>query len=140
MANKMRLYEHSSRCPVALGLFLDVNPAYWCFIPLLWHDAQVENIAYFQERSPSTSSRIVDIEATNIIAIGTFGNSRVTRCLNNIPLTPAGYAFSYEQRNKQRLFFEQFLLSPVDQLPYSQMDLYKMTIIAVRKLNTDLDR
>ncbi len=132
MANKMRLYEHSSRCPVALDLFLDVNPDYWCFIPLLWHDAQVENIAFFEESS-STSSRIVDIEATNIIAMAAIHNRRVTRCLDTIPLTPARYAFSYEQRKKQRLFFEQFLSSPVDQLPYSPVDLYKMTIIAVRK-------
>ncbi|CAF4750928.1 unnamed protein product, partial [Rotaria magnacalcarata] len=32
---EMRLYEHSAHCPVALQLFLDRNPNYWCFIPML---------------------------------------------------------------------------------------------------------
>ncbi|CAF4800816.1 unnamed protein product, partial [Rotaria socialis] len=29
---KMRLYQHSAHCPVAIQLFLEHNPAYWCFI------------------------------------------------------------------------------------------------------------
>ena len=71
----MRPYQHASRCPIALRLFLDANPDYWCFIPLLWHNAQVENIAYLQERSSSsTSSKIVDLDVTNVIAIATIGN------------------------------------------------------------------
>ena len=132
IANKMRLYRHAARCPAALRLFLDCNPDYWCFIPLLWHDAQAENIAYLQERS-SSSSKIVDLDLANIIAIATIGNHRVTDCLDRVPLAPARYTFSYEQRQQQRLFFERFLPLPVDQLPYSPVDLYKVAIIAVRK-------
>ena len=83
------------------------NPDYWCFIPLLWHDAQAENIAYLQERSScSTSSKIVDLDVTNVIAIATLGNHQVTDSLNHVPLTPIRYAFSYQQRQQQkRLFF-----------------------------------
>lgn len=29
------LYEHSARCPTALQLFLDYNPKYWCFVPMI---------------------------------------------------------------------------------------------------------
>ncbi|CAF4630968.1 unnamed protein product, partial [Rotaria socialis] len=39
--------------------------------------------------------------------------------------------FSSAQIQKQRLFFDRHLLSPVDQLPYVETDLYKMKIIAV---------
>ena len=35
----MRLYLHSTQCPVALRSFLDCNPNYWCFIPMSRHDA-----------------------------------------------------------------------------------------------------
>jgi len=136
MANKMRLYQHSARCSVALRSFLDCNPDYWCFVPLLWHDAQAENIAAFRERrisSSSSSSFNTDPEMDNVVAMGAIGNHRVAHCLEHVPLTPAAYAFSYEQRQKQRSFFEEFLSSPVDQLPYFAIDLYRMSIIAVRK-------
>ena len=112
-------------------MFLDANPDYWCFIPLLWHDAQVENIAYLKERS--SSSKILDLDLTNVIAIATIGNHQVTDSLDHVPLTPIRYAFSYQQRQQQRLFFEQILSLPVDQLPYSPVDLYKVAPIAVRK-------
>jgi hypothetical protein len=130
MANKMRLYQHSARCSVALRAFLDCNPDYWCFVPLLWYDAQAENIATFRERS---SSQPQDPEMDNVIGMGAIGNHRVALCLDHVPLSPAAYAFSYEQRRKQHSFFEAFLLSNVDQMPYSAIDLYKMAIIAVRK-------
>ena len=130
IANKMRLYRHAARCPAALRLFLDCNPDYWCFIPLLWHDAQAKNIAYLQERS---TSKIVDLDATNVIAIAAISNYQVTDCLNHVPFTPARCAFSYQQRQQQRVFFEQFLSLPVDQLPYSPVDLYKVASTAIRK-------
>jgi hypothetical protein len=129
----MRLYQHSARCPVALRSFLDCNPKYWCFVPLLWHDAEAENMAYFQERS-SSSSKIVDLQTLNIIAMATLSNHRVNECLNQVPLSPAAYAFSYQQRQQQRVFFEDFLSSAIDQLPYSLVDLYQVAIIAVCKL------
>ena len=130
MTNKMRLYQHSTRCSVALRSFLDCNPDYWCFVPMLWYDAQAENIAAFRERC---SSQPQDPEMDNVIAMGAIGNHRVAHCLDRVPLAPAAYAFSYEQRRKQHSFFEQFLLSPIDQMPYSAIDLHKMAIIAVRK-------
>jgi hypothetical protein len=132
MANKMRLYQHSARCSVALRSFLDCNPNYWRFVPMLWYDAQAEKIAAFRERSSSSSSN-TDPEMDNVIAMGAISNRRVAHSLDHVPLSPAAYAFSYEQRRKQYLFFGQFLLSPVDHMPYSTIDLYKMAIIAVRK-------
>ncbi|CAF5072714.1 unnamed protein product, partial [Rotaria magnacalcarata] len=42
----MRLYEHSAHCPVALQLFLDRNPNYWCFIPMLEDETHKEDDLY----------------------------------------------------------------------------------------------
>ncbi|CAF1406327.1 unnamed protein product [Rotaria sordida] len=141
-ANKMRLYQHSARCPIALRLFLECNPNYWCFIPLLVDEAAVENKAYVQERTPcSTSSNEAAAAATittnaelNVVLdmVGRMHrNRKVASCLQQVPLAPVKYVFSYDQREEQRLFFEQFLASDVDQCPYSIVDLYQVAIIAV---------
>jgi hypothetical protein len=50
-----------------------------------------------------------------------------------VSIPPAVYAFSYRQRQKQRVFFEQFLTLPSQQRPYSTVDLYQYAIIDVRK-------
>ena len=100
---QMRLYQHSARCPVGLRTFLDCNPSYWCFIPLRWHDAEHGNLLYMREASN------VDPEMTNIIRIGALDNRRVSHYMDYVPLPPAVYAFSYQQRQKQRVFFEHFL-------------------------------
>ncbi|CAF4318006.1 unnamed protein product, partial [Rotaria sordida] len=146
----MRLYQHSARCPIALRLFLDCNPNYWCFIPLLVDEAAAENKAYVQERTPcSTSSNEEEGAAAAAAATTTttttnaevnavldmihrmHSNYKVASCLQQVPLAPAKYVFSYNQREEQRLFFEQFLASDVDQRPYSIVDLYQVAIIAV---------
>jgi hypothetical protein len=132
IANKMRLYQHTARCPAALRWFLASNPDYWCFIPLLWQEAQADNIAYFLERSVARRN-IADVDFMSIIAITSTSSQRVAFWLDRVPLPPAAYAFSYEQRRQQRAFFERFLASPVDQTPYSPVDSYKAAIIAVRK-------
>ncbi|CAF4326958.1 unnamed protein product, partial [Rotaria sordida] len=51
MANQMRFYQHSARCPEALRSFLDCNPMYWCFIPLPWDEAVTENVVNRQGNS-----------------------------------------------------------------------------------------
>lgn len=137
----MRLYIHSARCPVALRTFLDCNPNYWCFIPMSWHDAADDDLNHFRSRRALTSSSsnktgattVSDVEASNFIAMGAIDNERVASYLEHVPLSPAAYKFSYQQRKKQRLFFEQFLATPLQQQPYSVVDLYQMKIIAVRK-------
>ena len=65
--------------------------------------------------------------------MGTTESQRVAHYLQHVPLPPAAYMFSYGQQQKQRLFFEQFLSTPLQQQLYSVMDLYQMKIIAVRK-------
>ena len=38
--DRMRLYQHSVRCPVAMQLFLDANPQYWRFVPMSSDESQ----------------------------------------------------------------------------------------------------
>jgi hypothetical protein len=99
----MRLYQHSARCPSALRSFLDCNPIYWCFIPLLWEEAQSENFACFRQTST------LDHEVAYIMESSASGNEIVDRRLSRVPVPPAAYAFSYRQQQQQRLFFEHFL-------------------------------
>ncbi|CAF2871444.1 unnamed protein product [Rotaria sp. Silwood2] len=121
----MRLYQHSARCPIALRSFLDCNPSYWCFIPLLWEEALAENTVHFRGNST------VDPDVAYAMATAAINNHRVTRCLDSVPLPPAAYAFSYRQLQKQRVFFEQLVCSSIHARPYAVLDLYKMAIIAV---------
>jgi hypothetical protein len=129
----MRLYQHSSRCPVALRSFLDCNPTYWCFVPLLCNEAMDENITHPQE-SPD-----IDPELHNVIMMDAHVDARVTLKVEHVPIPPATYAFSYRQRELQRFFFETLTSPSMRPLPYSTLDLYKVTIIAVRK-STDLNQ
>lgn len=132
----MRLYQHSARCPVALRSFLDCNPQYWCFIPVSWQDASNENSTILRQTpptSPSSTTTTTDPELINIIAMGAIDDPRVFNFLEHVPRAPAAFAFSYRQRQQQRAFFERFISSSTQQLPYSPLDLYQVAIIAVRK-------
>lgn len=129
----MRLYQHSARCPVALRSFLDCNPIYWCFIPQQLHDAISENIRYLRGAGREKTSNTTDPELVNMVLMGAIDNERAARYQEHVPIPPAAYAFSYRQRQNQRLFFEKFVSSSIHQLPYSSLDLYQVTIIAVSK-------
>jgi len=135
----MRLYQHSARCPIALRSFLDCNPNYWCFIPILWVDAVTENIIHLRriprqrEQTSAAATSNTDPELFNIIVMGAMSNDRVARYLEHLPLPPVEYSFSYRQRQQQRAFFQQFLSSSTQQSPYSPIDLYQVAIIAVCK-------
>jgi len=123
----MRVYQHSARCPVALRTFLHCNPGYWCFIPLNLYEAQDENLIYMRETSNE------DPEMKNILKITATNNRQLSHYINCVPLPPAAYTFSYRQRQKQRFFFEQFMSLPVQEQPYSPIDLYQSAIVAVCK-------
>lgn len=124
---KMRLYQHSARCPVALRSFLDCNPNYWCFIPLRWDLALGENADFRQGTTDIVPSSI------QLFATTALSNPRLARCLDRVPLPPAAYTFSYQQIQQQRLFFENFLSSSIHVVPYQPLDVYKVAIIAVRE-------
>ncbi|CAF3756457.1 unnamed protein product [Rotaria magnacalcarata] len=107
IANRMRLYQHSARCSVVLRSFLDCNPIYWCFIPVLWNEALAENSIHTRGTSDT------DLLLLQVLTSTAVGNRRLANYLNCVPLPPAAYVFSNQQ------------------LPYFTLDLYKVAIIAV---------
>ena len=123
----MRLYQHSARCLIALRSFLDCNPDYACFIPQRWDAVLPVNIRRFG------CTENADPAIVPLLTTAGIDDQRVARCLDLVPAPPTTYAFSYRQIQKQRTFFEQFLPSSIQQLPYYELDLYRMAIIAVRK-------
>jgi hypothetical protein len=123
----MRLYQHSARCPVALCSFLQCNPSYWCFIPMLWEDAPYHDLDSPRNMT-STDREVLDAMESSIN-----NDQTVSYLYNRVPLPPAAYVFSYRQRRRQRLFFEDYLACENHRLPYIAIDLYKVDIVAVCK-------
>lgn len=127
MANTMRLYQHSARCPVALRSFLDCNPSYWCFIPVPYDDIPFQG----PDLQPNTADE--DHEVAQATGRSVNNDRAVSYLLNRIPLPAAAYVFSYRQRQNQRSFFERFLSYEDQSLPYIPVDLYQLHVITVRK-------
>ena len=38
--DRMKLYQHSAQCPVAMQIFLDANQQYWPFVPMTIEESQ----------------------------------------------------------------------------------------------------
>ena len=108
--NKMRLYQHAARCSVALRRFLDVNPHYWPFIPLLWRDVQAENIFSTREDlSASSCSKKINTETNSMMTTAYTDHRRLVECLKRIPEPPVPYAFPDEQKQSSVCFSNNFL-------------------------------
>ena len=123
----MRLYQHSARCPVALRLFLECNPIYWSFIPLHRSEALVESTVSCHGNSATDIALdyLTSTSAVDIIQVGDY--------LDRVPLPPANHVFSFRQLHKHAIFFQQFLSCPhINELMYTPLNLYKVSIIAVR--------
>lgn len=124
---KMRLYQHTAHCSVALQIFLDRNPNYWCFIPRSLDEVEKEN-ALFKENVESTDS-----EGIYVTPRCTHDQRKIANFLARVPLSRAQCRFSHVQYHEQRLFFDDSELSPIDGFPYIETDLYQMKIIAICK-------
>ena len=124
---EMRLYQHLAHCPVALQLFLDRNPNYWCFIPMLENETRKEDDLYMRNIRATCSEIIM------MLPTATEHQRKVADLLYHVPSSSAQNQFSRVQLHEQRLFFDRFLKSPVDELPYIETDLYQMKMIAVCK-------
>ncbi|CAF1611529.1 unnamed protein product [Rotaria magnacalcarata] len=121
----MRLYKHSARCPVALRAFLDCNPVYWDFIPLPRQEPIAKDAAYLKKMNAESFESIVKVPTS------TRHERKAAEYLQHVPLPLTGFMFTYAQAEKQWQFFDDFLLSDIEQHPYSPLDLYQVKIIAV---------
>lgn len=127
----MRLYQHIAHCPVAIQLFLEHNPNYWCFVPMSEEELVVEERIYIEtDRSDSLAggSGISFVPETL-----TQHERNVSEHLNLIPLPLTRRHFSAFQLKQQRLFFDRLLFHNADEYPFVEINMYQMKIIAVCK-------
>ena len=117
--DRMKLYQHSVRCPVAMQIFLDANPQYWRFIPMSLSESErpeqckIESAVFSDELNWNLRSK---------------EDCRI--CLEAVPKPPTGYTFS----NRQLVLQTQYFHKKQDkQLPNVNIDLYHATIVALCK-------
>ena len=115
----MRLYRHSTECPTAIQIFLDENPQYWRFVPLLNDDADQ------MDRNPYIASR--DVPHVDDLR----NDKDVRELLANLPPPPTNYRFSQRQYHQQYSFFQ--ARRELKAMPNMHLDLYNAKVIAVRK-------
>ena len=122
----MLLYKHFARCPTAIQLFLDCNPHYWSFVPMLKQDAQQENHSY---RRPSSIP--IDPTSTTNANRHIRSDHETGLCMTDLPPLPSNdYTFSNRQCVEQ---FQYFQNKRDYQWPNFHLDLYNAKIIAVCK-------
>lgn len=111
--NDTFLYQHLPCCAIVLQRFLDKNPDYWCFVPMLWHDATTDDKAMASFTS-SSSKRSTTVSATRsafaapesptfavqptffheVLRNTTRSNEECTWLSKSVPKPPSGYRFS----------------------------------------------
>lgn len=115
----MRLYQHSTHCPIAMQIFLDANPQYWRFVPMPIEEAE----------KPEQIS-VQPYEMSHEMSPGVRTKHDCLDCVQSIPKPPRGYTFS----KRQILLQTQYLHTIRDNnLPNLDIDLYDATIVAVCK-------
>ena len=124
---QMRLYRHTARCQAGILTFLSVNPHYWCFIPQPWNETMMTHFDSMGEPLHRES------EVDHLVERGVIEHPRVAQYLLRVPLPPTRYAFSYQQRQQQRIFFRNLVTGVYGPIPYTLLDLHQYKIVAVRK-------
>ena len=121
----MLLYQHSPRCPMALPLFLDYNPDYWCFVPMKLSEA---NMAHSTARfaSPRRTNESLSMPLSSALR----PEQEVRSLVEKVPKPPVGYIFSVYQRQQQAYFFK-WLKDRI--VPQDNVDLYNADIVAICK-------
>ena len=73
-------------------------------------------------------------ETDHLVWSGVIDDPRLVHYLERVPRPPAGYAFSYQDRQQQRFFFKGLLSYDHPQrAPYLSVDLHAIAAVAVRK-------
>lgn len=123
----MLLYKHSARCPTAMQLFLNCNPQYWSFVPMLEQEAQKDNQSYQLPHSVPHDPSSLLITSSNIRS-----DHEAGCCMTNLPPLPSNkYTFSTRQCAQQ---FQYFKTKQDYYIPNYNLNLYNAKIIAVCKL------
>ncbi|CAF3380546.1 unnamed protein product, partial [Rotaria socialis] len=123
--NVIRLYQHSARCPVALRAFLECNTVYCRFVSQLWNEPMPTNFDFMGE-PVNRESKVGHLVQNSVIK-----HRKVGKYLQRVPLPPAQYIFSHQQRQQQRFFFRNMASRVCGIIPYRLLDLHQVKIIAV---------
>ncbi|CAF1439543.1 unnamed protein product [Rotaria sordida] len=115
--DRMRLYQHSAQCPIALQIFLDANPQYWCFIPMQIEEAQT-----------SEEQIIERANLSNQADLNRRSKHETHIYVESIPKPPNTYVFSNRQIELQSEYFH-YKKDKI--LPNRDIDLYNATIVAL---------
>ena len=117
--DRMRLYQHSVRCPVAMQIFLDANPQYWRFIPMSVDESERPEQQSIQQNLLSNDMD-ADLRTKEDCLL----------CLQAVPKPPIGFTFS----NRQILLQTHYFQKKRDLiLPNQHIDLYNASIVALCK-------
>ena len=115
--DRMRLYQHSARCSVAMQIFLDANPQYWRFVPMTVDESTkpeqhiIQRPVFSDEFQPHYRLK-----------------EEAVACLDGVPKAPPNFVFSNRQLVRQTQYFHQ---SRDKTLPDMNIDLYQATVIAL---------
>ncbi|CAF1247490.1 unnamed protein product [Rotaria sordida] len=115
--HRMKLYQHSARCPVAMQFFLDANPQYWRFVPMTLEEStrpeqqMVTPYTFSEEFSWTIRSK----EDTKVY-------------VDAVPKPPKGLTFFNRQIMLQTRYFHK---TRDRTLPNQDIDVYDATILAV---------
>jgi hypothetical protein len=118
--DRMKLYQHSVRCPAAMQLFLDAHPQYWRFVPMSIDESERECERVLQR--PVFSAEL------------DWNQRPVNECLayvESVPKPHAGLVFSHRQILLQTQFFHN--KRDLDLPPHPDVDLYEATLATVRQ-------
>ena len=122
--SRMRLYQHAFRCSSTIELFLNTNPQYWPFIPMLEQDARYQN-----------QHNLARVRATTTTTTTTMTEDRdplIEQRLTYVPQPPEGYQFSRRQLMKQ---YDYFSMKSDRKLPNERLDIYQAKMIALLPSN-----
>ncbi|CAF3752400.1 unnamed protein product [Rotaria sp. Silwood1] len=115
--DRMKLYQHSARCPVAMQIFLDANPQYWRFVPMTLEESQ-------RPEQQIVQSLVISDELSHHLR--TRRDCEI--CVEAVPKPSKGYTFSNRQIMLQTQYFHKLQDKT---LPNQTIDLYNATIVAV---------
>ena len=72
-------------------------------------------------------------EVNRLVETGVIEHPKIANHLLRVPLPPARYTLTYQQRQEQRIFFRNLRAGVYGTIPYTSLDLHQFKIIAVRK-------
>ncbi|CAF1338839.1 unnamed protein product [Adineta steineri] len=113
----MRLYQHTSRCPQAIQLFLDANPDYWCLVPMTEEKIEINNSVTYRSTSMQLTSTRPENDAKYLV--------------ENLPVPPELFHFTDRQQYEQICFFQEMKDELLHPRLDKNVDLYNATIVAV---------